>query len=60
MKFLSIALIYLFMLVFDAGVLYGAFYLITEKNWSEWTFLAAVIIGMGSYPASFIKKVEAN
>jgi threonine/homoserine/homoserine lactone efflux protein len=51
---LPILLIYTGMLIFDFLVLAGACYLISERGWSAWWMVLAVVICTGSNPKSIL------
>lgn len=50
-----IAIIYMFMLVFDLAVVAGAVWLIGWNGWSPWWMLMAALVMLGSSPSSMIK-----
>jgi uncharacterized membrane protein YhaH (DUF805 family) len=55
---LSVAAIYIGMLVFDAIVLIGTVLLIKDYDWSAWWMLLAVIMCTGSNPKIALTALE--
>jgi hypothetical protein len=51
-----IALAYVGMLAFDAFIIAGTTYMVSEKAWSPWWFLLAVLIMAGNSPNLYTKK----
>jgi hypothetical protein len=54
MRELSVALIYIAMLVFDSAMVSGAIWLVITRDWSAWWILAAVFFCFGSNPKYLI------
>jgi hypothetical protein len=52
---MTTVLIYFGMLTFDAAVLGGFAYLGSEKGWSAWWMLLAVLMCSGSNPSKIIE-----
>lgn len=50
-----VLLIYVGMLVFDAFIIAGTAYLVSQENWSAWWFVLTVILCAGSNPKNIIR-----
>jgi hypothetical protein len=54
MRYIPLILIYTVMCVFDFAVLAGTAWLISERHWSAWWVLVAMLICTGSDPKKLI------
>ena len=60
MKINQFIAIYACMLAFDLGVLAGTAYLISERGWSGWWMLFAILVCAGSNPRPMINDMKAG
>lgn len=52
---MKIVLIYLGMLIFDFAVFGGTAFLVSERGWSGWWFLLAILVASGSNPTKVVR-----
>jgi hypothetical protein len=52
---MKVLMAYTAMLVFDFAIFFGTAYLISEKDWSAWWLLLAVVICTGSNPRRILE-----
>ena len=55
MSSIALITIYGLMLVFDAFILAGTAFLVSERGWSAWWFVLAVVMCAGSYPGKIMQ-----
>lgn len=60
MSGLHLAFIYFWMLVFDIAVLAGTAFLVSERGWSAWWMLLAVLITAGSNPRNLVNVLKGK
>ena len=55
MSSIALITIYGLMLAFDAFILAGTAFLVSERDWSAWWFVLAVVMCIGSYPGKIMQ-----
>ncbi len=55
-----LAFIYFWMLVFDIAVLAGTAFLVSERGWSAWWMLLAVLMAAGSNPRYLVNALKGE